>query len=783
LSETSSSAPKKPFLPSREELIQFIESNPESGKRDIVKALGLKGEARQWLSDILQDLQAEGLFSGKKQKKRKTEAKLPPVAVLEITERNADGILLARLSENPGKGGKTKTAKKARAPENLLIALSSPSIAGKSKTAPAGIGSRILAKIFPAKGDDKKIAPYEGRIIRILDKQPAAILGIIQKSGQSGHYRLEPVDRKQNSLLIEQRDLNGAEAGDLVLAETLSQSDARKHQFTARFGRVKEKIGKADNEKSLSTIALYAHNIPSDFSKEVLAEAELAAEQSAARIKQSKREDWSAIPFVTIDPETAKDHDDAVFARADNNPQNRGGHIIYVAIADVSAYVQSHSAMDKEARERGNSVYFPDRVVPMLPEIISNNLCSLREGEDRPALAAKIILSAKGQMLRHSFHRVIIRSRAKLSYEQAQMAIDGQADAKTAPILDIILRPLWAAYAALKIARKQRQPLELNLPERKLFLDENGRINDVRAIARLDAHRLIEDFMIAANIAAAETLKAKNKRLLFRIHDSPSLAKQEGLRELLANLGIKLGTGADITPEKLNNILTKAKGNDYEELVNQLVLRAQAQAEYSPDNIGHFGLKLRYYAHFTSPIRRYADLLIHRGLIKALDLGDNGITAEDEAELENIAASLSSAERRAMLAERETNDRLIAHYLSDNVGAEFHGRVNGVTRAGLFVTLDKTGADGFVSIAGLKKHEGDYYHFDEAHFALINECSRKGYQLGDAVEVRLMEVQKSAGSLRFEILSAPKKLPFSAKSFHKATCSRRPQRPFRGKKR
>jgi len=690
---------------------------------------------------------------------------LPPVAVLNIVSRDSDGLLLAEplssyLSKKSTQADKApKNRRKSQIfeaeDERRESAIALPRVAldlshgGRAQHGAAvpGIGAQVLAKIFPAKGEDKLVAPYQGHIIRVLSKRPAAILGIIRQISADA-FRLEPINRKDPELLLAKDALNGAAAGDLALAEPLKNGRSG-GIYAPRLGRVKERIDAAGGEKALSAIALYSHNIPVEFPLQVLAEAKSAAVRPLPATGAKPRGDWRAVPFITIDPETAKDHDDAVYAEADTDPANKDGHIIRVAIADVAAYVRPDSAMDIEAHKRGNSVYFPDRVVPMLPEEISNNLCSLREHEDRPAIAAEIILNARGKILRHTFHRVLIRSQAKLSYEQAQAALDGHPDDKTAPLLEPVLRPLERAYQALKQAREQRNPLELNLPERKIFLNDQGKICDIRAVPRLETHKLIEEFMIAANIAAAETLKNKNAPLLFRIHGSPPLAKLESLKEFLLSLGIKLTGGADMTPEKLNNVLAKAKGRDYEELVNQVVLRAQEQAQYSPDNIGHFGLKLRNYAHFTSPIRRYADLLLHRGLIKALKLGKDGISEQQEAELGEIAEEISAAERRAQIAERETNDRLIAEYLSDKVGAHFSGRVNGATRAGLFISLDKTGADGLAPISSLKGDDGhEYYDFDEAHLAVIGRHSRKGYQLGDAVEVRLVSAQTSAGSLQ-----------------------------------
>jgi len=506
-------------------------------------------------------------------------------------------------------------------------------------------------------------------------------------------------------------------------------------------------------------IAIHTHEIPHIFPQAVLDEAAAAKPAPSAG-----REDWRKLPLVTIDPADAKDHDDAVFAEPDPDQKNPGGVIVSVAIADVAHYVLPGSPLDREALKRGNSVYFPDRVVPMLPERISNDLCSLRENENRPALAVRMTFAADGRKLRHSFHRVTMRSAAKLSYPQAQAAIDGAPDDKTGPILDTVLRPLWQAYAVLKRGREAREPLELDLPERKILLKADGTVDRVVVPDRLDAHKLIEEFMIQANVAAAETLEARRQALLYRVHDAPSLAKQEGLREFLGSIGLSLARGAQLRPSQFNQILSRVDGADNEELVNEVVLRSQSQAEYAPDNIGHFGLNLRRYAHFTSPIRRYADLIVHRALISALGLGKDGISTAEEERLDEIAGLISAAERRAMAAERDTVDRLVATYLAERKGEIFDARISGVTKSGLFVQLPAFGADGFVPVSSLS---GDYYMFDDTTHALFGQRSGCGYQLADRVEVRLVEVAPMAGAMRFEMLSEPKSLPGGKRSFHK----------------
>jgi ribonuclease R len=675
---------------------------------------------------------------------------LPSMALLDIFSRDADGALLARPAETEGQQNLAPTIVALRAPRG-------------GKTPVAGVGDRVLARIFRAR--EKDGPAYTARVVKLVDKRRDAVLGVLRETTDGG-FRIEPVERRQAELIVDKEYLNGAKTGDLVEVEpSPSRGYGLKH------GKVISVVGSLASEKAVSMIAIHAHGIPHIFPPEVLAEA-----QAAKPATMKGREDWRSVPLITIDPSDAKDHDDAVFAEPDPDEKNPGGVIATVAIADVASYVRAGSVLDQEALKRGNSVYFPDRVVPMLPERISNELCSLRENEDRPALAVRMIFSADGRKLRHSFHRVMMRSHAKLAYSQAQAAIDDAPDEKTKPILDTILRPLWDAYKVLHRGRLARQPLELDLPERKILLTADGTVDRVVVPDRLDAHKLIEEFMIQANVAAAETLEAKRQALVYRIHDQPSLAKQEGLREFLQSIGISLARGAQLRPGQFNNILERVAGADNEALVNEVVLRSQSQAEYSPDNIGHFGLNLRRYAHFTSPIRRYADLIVHRALIAALGLGNDGLTPDEEARLEEISALISASERRAMAAERDTVDRLVAGYLAGRQGDNFDARISGVTKAGLFVRLPQFGADGFIPISTLGD---DYYIFDEASHMLRGQRTGRGYRLADAVEVRLVEVAPLAGAMRFEMLSEPRPLEGSGRSFHKAKRRERNKSPTR----
>ncbi|RUU96790.1 MAG: ribonuclease R [Mesorhizobium sp.] len=724
------------YRPSRDEILRYIAENPDrSGKRDIAKAFALRGEDRIWLKDILRDLQDEGLLT-KERKRLARVGALPHVAVLDIFGRDADGVLLAHPTEAVGNG------------EPPVIAIR-VSRGGGGPT--PGIGDRVLAKTFPT--DDATGPAYTGRVMKIFEKRTDAVLGVFRVL-QDGTFRIEPVERRQPELVVDKEFQNGAKNGDLVEVEP-----ARASRYGLPRAKVLAVLGSLTSEKAVSMIAIHAHDIPHIFPADVIAEAEAVKPATLA-----DREDWRDLPLVTIDPADAKDHDDAVFATPDTDEKNPGGVVVTVAIADVAAYIRYGTALDREALKRGNSVYFPDRVVPMLPERISNDLCSLREGQDRPALAVRMTFAADGRKLRHSFHRIMMKSAAKLAYPQAQAAIDGVRDDKTGPILDTVLKPLWDAYAVVKRGRDTRQPLELDLPERKILLKEDGTVDRVVVPERLDAHKLIEEFMIQANVAAAETLEAKRQALVYRIHDAPSLAKQESLREFLQTLGLSLARGAQMRPNQFNGILDRVRGADHEGLVNEVVLRTQMQAEYSPSNIGHFGLNLKRYAHFTSPIRRYADLIVHRGLIAALGFGAGGLTQDEAERLEEVSALISATERRAMAAERDTVDRLIAAYLAERVDERFDARISGVTKSGLFVQLPQYGADGFIPVSSL---DGDYYIYDETARSLFGERTGKGYQLADRVEVRLIEVAPMAGAMRFEMLTDPKPLPGSKRSFHK----------------
>jgi ribonuclease R len=743
------SHPKKPRggPPSREELVAFIAARGgRVSKRDLVRAFRLDRPGKAKLKEMLRELADEGEL-GRRRRKLHVAGRLPTAVMAEVTRRDADGELIAEPVD-------WDEVEHDPPPHIRLVFGRSP----KAGPAP-GVGDRVLLRTEDTADPDDPIR-HQGRVIRLIEKARAQVLGIFRPL-PGGGGRLVPVDKKSlgRELLIPKGAEGGAADGDLVTADVLKQ-----RAFGQAQAKVRERLGSLKSERAVSLIAIHAHELP-----HVFRPAALTAAEAAEPATLEGREDWRDLPLVTIDPVDAKDHDDAVFAEPDPDPANHGGHVVTVAIADVAHYVRPGSGLDRDAFERGNSVYFPDRVVPMLPERISNDLCSLRPGEGRAALAVRMTIGADGRKRRHSFHRVMMRSAARLHYAQAQAAIDGQPDDTTGPLMERVLRPLWMAYAAVKLARDARDPLALDIPERKLVLKPDGTLDRVITPARLDAHKLIEEFMILANVAAAETCEHQRVPLLYRVHDQPAIERVVALRDFLVTLGLKLPKADQLRPADFNRVLKAVRGADVERLVHEVVLRSQAQAEYSTQNYGHFGLSLRRYAHFTSPIRRYADLVVHRALIRGLKLGDDGLPDMPPEALAEVAARISAAERRAMSAERETVDRLVAHFMADRVGATFRGNVAGVTRAGLFVRLDDTGADGFIPARTLGN---DFFRYDELHQALIGDRTGEAHRLGDRVEVKLVEAIPIAGALRFELLSEGRYDLKTARRGHRG-----PQRP------
>ena len=707
-------------IPSKPEILDWIAANPTlTAKRDIAKAFGIKGAARIDLKRVLKELEDEGHLEKRKRSYQDPD-RLPPVSVLQITGPDDDGDLFAKPMEWQGTG---------KEPIVLVIPrVSDPAL---------GAGDRILARLTLVTAQDHH---YEARLIRRIGANPQRVLGVFRLRAEGG--RIVPIDKGSDKEWVVAADaMYGAKDGELVEAELAGP----KGRMGLPRARIVDRLGDPSAPKAVSLIAIHQHGIPDSFPDDVIAQAD-----AAKPVGLKGREDLRDLPLITIDPSDARDHDDACFAHADEDPKNEGGHVIWVAIADVAAYVTPGSALDREARKRGNSTYFPDRVVPMLPDRLSGDLCSLHEGVPRACIAVRMVLDADGQKIGHRFHRGLMRSPASLHYEEVQDAIDGRPNDRTGPLLEPVLEPLYAAYAALKKARAKRQPLELDLPERRIELDPDGTVKSVNFKDRLDAHKLIEEFMVLANVAAAETLLEKKTPLLFRIHEEPSPAKLDALRETAQASGYTLAKGQVLHTRHLNKLLNDAAGTDDAELINISTLRSMTQAYYGPPHIGHFGLALRSYAHFTSPIRRYADLVVHRALITAHGWGKDGLSPHDIEDMEQTGAHISTTERRSMVAERDTTDRYLASYLSERVGNEFSGRISGIARFGAFVKLDETGADGLLPMRSLGR---EYFHFDQEAGTLMGSDTGLMISIGQRVTVRLTEAVPVTGGIALELLT------------------------------
>jgi ribonuclease R len=710
---------KKPNTPpiDRARVLEALASKPGSSKRDLARMLSIKGSDRILLKRILKELETDGLLEGNRKRGYTQPGALPDVTVLEITGQDPDGELLAR----------PQRWESNEEPPQIIVML------GEKDGAP-GLGERLLARL--AKTGDG----YEARIIKRLGASAHRVLGVLRFVGHGA--RIAPIDRKSKSeFSVDQRDRGGAQNNELVLAEPIA---GRASGFPR--ARVAERLGSMDAPKAVSLIAIHAHGIPTEFPKEALEEA-----ARARPVEARGRTDLRAIPLVTIDPEDARDHDDAVWAGPDRDPGNKGGYICLVAIADVAHYVTPGSALDREAYKRGNSVYFPDRVVPMLPERLSADLCSLKEGVDRACLAVRMVFDANGRKRRHEFLRGIMRSAARLTYAQAQRAFNGKPDASLPAETRETLAMLWKAYGVLTKERVARDPLDLDLPERRIVIGPDGKIASIAFKERLESMRLIEEFMVLANVAAAETLEKARLPPIYRVHEEPSKEKLLAFADYLKTIGFSFAKGQVLKPSVFNRILANAKGTPHELVMNDVVLRTQAQAIYDPNNVGHFGLNLARYAHFTSPIRRYADLIVHRGLIRALKFGEGGLTDREIGRLADIAEHISATERRAMAAERDSTDRYVAAFMEDRVGAIFEARITGVTRFCLFVRLADTGAEGLLPARALGT---EFFRHDERRHAMVGERTRTVYALGDTVSVRLAEAAPLTGGLRFELAAA-----------------------------
>ena len=702
-------------LPTRDDLLRYIANAPgEVTKRDLARAFKLKGQDRAELRAMLRDLQDEGLLIRGHKRRMREPGRLPSVAVVEVTAMDEDGELIAEPT--------SKTiVDEERRPRIQLDGI------GRGRA--PDIGDHVLARLKLIEG-----LVYEGQVIKILPKPQKRVIGVVERTRDGLFVR--SLDRRAGREFKLPRDqASDAKPGDLVVLE-----DADGSRLGSGSIKVRETLGHADDAGAVSLLAAYQHDLRIEFPSDALS---IADQAEPAPLK--KRADLREVPLVTIDGSDARDFDDAVFAKADDHPENPGGWQITIAIADVAHYVRAGDPLDLEARERGNSTYFPDRVLPMLPEALSNGLCSLRPDEDRACLAVHIWLDKGGKKRRHRFERGMMRSHARLTYEQLQAAHDGNPDAQTEPLLDHVVEPLFGAFSALLKARQRRGTLDLDIPEMQVRLDRQGKPDAIARASRLDAHRLIEEFMIIANVAAAESLEKKATPCMYRVHDGPDQVKLEGLGQLLKSLGITKQSALSAKPKDLASLLEKMRDHALSPLVSNLLLRAQSQAVYSPGNIGHYGLNLARYAHFTSPIRRYADLIVHRGLIRALNLGGDGLPDDlDPDAMQELGTHISRRERRSMEAERGAKDRFVALLMAEKIGSVFAGRITSVHRFGLFVQLTETLADMLIPISTLSSHR---LEFDPANHALIDQKAGVVWSLGDQVKAELVEADTVMGRL------------------------------------
>jgi ribonuclease R len=698
-------SPPRP-LPSKEDQRRFIAAAPgKVGKTEISRHFGLGVEQRPALRALLKALKADGSAMPAGRRGLAAPGRLPEMAVVEVFGTDPDGDPLAR-----------PLGWKAEQGEMPLIYMR-PERPGQAALAP---GQRVLARLKPA-GRGR----YDGTTVkRVAGAAPARVLGIYENG------RILPTDRRHKAeWVVPPGEDGGAQPGEIVLGEPLPGLGP----LGLRPARIIERLGMMGEPRSVSLLCIHAHGIPHAFHSDALRDAE-----AARGVPAEGREDLRAIPLVTIDGEDARDFDDAVFAEADGS----GWHLL-VAIADVAHYVRPGEALDRDAWTRGNSVYFPDRVVPMLPEALSNGWCSLRPGEDRGCLFVEMWVDAGGTKTRHRFGRGIMRSAARLTYEQVQAAQDaGEDPAGTGAAL-------FGAYRSLLAARERRGTLDLDLPERRVILDPAGTVLAVEPRARLDAHRLIEEFMVAANVCAAEELEKLRQPCMYRVHDRPSDDKLESLRQFLAAFDITLPAGDQVQPRNFAHVLDQVRGADHERLVNETLLRGQSQAAYSPDNVGHFGLALPRYAHFTSPIRRYADLLVHRALIRGLRLGEGGLAEAEADRFLDTSEHITGTERRAAAAERDAVDRYLAAYMAHRIGEVFEARISGVTRVGLFVTVEANGASGIVPLASLPD---DRWLQDLPRRALAGQRTGLRFAIGQPVEARLIEATPRTGSMVFHLM-------------------------------
>ena len=709
----------KDSAPTMDELMAYLQNQScPVHKRDIARAFGVKGANKVALKNMFKSLRRQGKINvGRGGRKISLAGRLPNRIVVEITGLDSMGDLMAR----PLEWDESK-------PMPQII------ITKDKLSPPAGIGDVVQAEM---KSVGNKM--YEGVVLRRMTAGQNHMVGIYENGiVKSVDRRLKQEFEVKNvppSVKLKNKDV-------VIVDIPMIRSRDPQAVFV-------KKVGSATEAFAPTLISIYQHSLPVAFTE--------ASEKQAQKVKvpslDKHRQDFRNIPFVTIDGADARDFDDAVWAEETDT----GFHAM-IGIADVAWYVRSGDALDMDARLRGNSTYFPDRVLPMLPFELSNGVCSLNPNEARASMVCEVWLDKTGKKIKHAFHRALIKSVRRLTYDEVQPALDGRA---VIAGLENEISALHNLYLALAKRRQTRGVLDLDVPERQVCLDKQGKVLSIKKRESLDSMKLIEELMILANVSAAETLEESDVPTMYRVHDRPSSEKLERLNLFLKSQG-KKQVSQDAKPKDFNAILISVKNTPKAYAINEFVLRSQSQAVYSPENIGHFGLALSRYAHFTSPIRRYADVLVHRALITALKLGSDGLGPDEKKSFEDIAQHISWTERQSAAAEMDAADRYVAGFLSGREGELFTGRISSITSFGMFVSLDEYGADGFIPFRVMTD---DFYEFDEDAVCLQGRNSGKRYDVGDLVKVILLECEPETGSLLFKI--APKKIISSYGKRHK----------------
>lgn len=703
--------PYKHPVPGPNELIDFLTEAGKPQKADaILKAFGLKGQRmRSQLVDRLHSMVRSGRILENRRGEYCLTAKLDLITGTVSGHRDGFGFVIRDDGES----------------DDIYLSA--------REMRPLFDGDRVAVRII---GSDRRGRP-EGDLVDVLERGTRQVAG--QFIRERGIGLVIPDNSKiAHRILIPKDKWNGARPGQVVVAEIV---DYPTHVEQAT-GRISEIIGAPDDKGIATEVAIHSHAIPYKWPRAVLNEIEMYGETVPSKAKEG-RYDLRDFDLVTIDGADARDFDDAVLCEKEGN-----GWRLYVAIADVSHYVQVGSGLDKEATRRGTSVYFPDRVVPMLPEVLSNGLCSLNPKVDRLCMVCEMHVNAEGKVTGSEFYEAVMRSKARLTYSQVWDFLSGRPRKSVPQALQAPIRELHTLYRALAKARARRGAIELDLPQTKFKLNEGGEIDRIEVVPRNDAHRLIEECMIAANVQAAKFLKRHRIPGLYRVHAKPDPERFNELRLYLVSLGLKVAHPEHVEPRDFTKIIRQTADRPDATAIMMTMLRSLTHAEYSPANIGHFGLALEAYAHFTSPIRRYPDLLVHRAIRHIVRGGKPGRYHYKGREMERLGTLTSAHERRAEEATRDVEAWLKCQYMEGHLGDEFDGVITGVTNFGVFVQITDLLVDGLVHVTSLKN---DYYHYEAGSQSLVGERTGRTYRLGDALRVQVNRVDMDSRRIDFRL--------------------------------